>query len=76
MALLNSLNNGVAALKVFSKSLEVIGDNIANVNTTAFKASHANYEDSFSDVLQRSAPSLDLDLSVDGRWSRTQLGVA
>jgi len=57
MALLNSLNSGVTALKTFSRSLEVIGDNIANVNTTAFKHSRARNEDTFSDILQRSAPS-------------------
>jgi len=57
MALLNSLNSGVTALKTFSRSLEVIGDNIANVNTTAFKGSRARNEDTFSDLLQRSAPS-------------------
>jgi flagellar hook protein FlgE len=57
MALLNSLNSGVTALKTFSRSLEVIGDNIANVNTTAFKGSKTRNEDTFSDLLQRSAPS-------------------
>ncbi|MBM3854478.1 MAG: flagellar hook-basal body complex protein, partial [Verrucomicrobia bacterium] len=30
-------------------------DNIANVNTTAYKASEARYADSFSNILQRSA---------------------
>ena len=30
---------------------------IANVNTTGFKASEARYSDSFSNILQRSAPS-------------------
>jgi flagellar hook protein FlgE len=39
------------------KGLEVIGNNIANVNTTGFKASSAKYSDSFSNILQRSAPS-------------------
>ena len=57
MALLNSLNSGVTALKTFSRSLEVIGDNIANVNTTAFKGSKTRNEDTFSDLLQRSSPS-------------------
>ncbi len=39
------------------KGLEVIGNNIANVNTTSFKASEAKYSDSFSNILQRSAAS-------------------
>lgn len=51
MALLNSFSSGVAGLKTFSKSLEVIGDNIANVNTTGFKGSKVNNQDSFIETL-------------------------
>lgn len=51
------MGSGVSALRTFMKGLEVIGNNIANVNTTAFKASEAKYSDSFSNILQRSAPS-------------------
>lgn len=57
MALIGSLDSGVSALRTFSRGLEVIGNNIANVNTTGYKGSHTNYADSFSDVLQRSGPS-------------------
>lgn len=66
MALINSLTSGVAALRAFSKGLEVIGDNVANVNTTGFKGSRARYEDSFSNALQRSTPS-----PADGSASNT-----
>jgi flagellar hook protein FlgE len=51
------MGSGVSALRTFMKGLEVIGNNIANVNTTGFKASEARYSDSFSNILQRSAPS-------------------
>jgi flagellar hook protein FlgE len=51
------MGSGVSALRTFMKGLEVIGDNIANVNTTGYKASEAKYADSFSNILQRSAPS-------------------
>ena len=54
MALLNSFNSGVSAVKTFSKSLEVIGDNIANVNTTGFKGSRVTNQDNFTQVLQQS----------------------
>jgi flagellar hook protein FlgE len=53
------MGSGVSALRTFMRGLEVIGDNIANVNTTGFKASEARYADSFSNILQRSAPSGD-----------------
>ena len=57
MALLNSFNSGVTAIKTFSKSLEVIGDNIANVNTTGFKGSRVTNQDNFSETLVRSSPT-------------------
>jgi len=52
MALLNSFKRGVDGIKTFSKSLEVIGDNIANVNTTGFKGSRVTNQDSFSETLK------------------------
>ena len=55
MALLNSFNSGVSAVKTFSKSLEVIGDNIANVNTTGFKGSRVTNQDNFSETLEFSS---------------------
>jgi flagellar hook protein FlgE len=55
MAISNSLNSGVTAVKAFGKGLEVIGDNIANVNTTGFKGSRATYQDSFSQTFQEAS---------------------
>jgi flagellar hook protein FlgE len=55
MAISNSLNSGVNGIKTFSKSLEVIGDNIANVNTTGFKGSRVTNQDSFSQTLRDSS---------------------
>jgi flagellar hook protein FlgE len=52
MAISNSLNSGVNGIKTFSKSLEVIGDNIANVNTTGFKGSRVTNKDSFSQTFR------------------------
>ncbi|PAW67738.1 MAG: hypothetical protein B9S34_04535 [Opitutia bacterium Tous-C1TDCM] len=57
MSLIGTMGSGVSALRTFMKGLEVIGNNIANVNTTSYKASQAKYTDSFSNILQRSAPS-------------------
>jgi flagellar hook protein FlgE len=55
MPLIGTLTSGVSALRTFSKSLELIGNNIANVNTTGFKGSKASYTDSFSDTLKASS---------------------
>ena len=57
MSLISSLTSGVSALKSFTRGIEVIGNNIANVNTTAFKASRVDYSDSFSNLLKQSSVS-------------------
>jgi len=57
MALLNSFNSGISAVKTFGKSLEVIGDNIANVNSTGFKGSRVTNQDNFSETLMQSSPA-------------------
>jgi flagellar hook protein FlgE len=57
MSLIGTLTSGVSALRTFSKGLEVIGNNIANVNTTGYKATNATFADSFSNTLRGAAPS-------------------
>lgn len=57
MSLIGTLTSGVSALRTFSKGLEVIGNNIANINTTGYKSSNATFADSFSNTLRTSAPS-------------------
>ena len=63
MALIGSLTSGVSALSAFSKNIETIGDNIANANTTGFKASTTRNEDSFSQTLEN-ATSFSSTLQV------------
>jgi flagellar hook protein FlgE len=57
MSLLGTMDSGVSALRAYEKGLEVIGNNIANVNTIGFKGGDTQYANSFSDVLQASAPA-------------------
>ncbi len=52
MSLSATLQSGVSAVKAFTRALDVIGDNIANVNTTAFKRGRAEFGDSFYSLLQ------------------------
>ena len=66
MALIGSLTSGVSALITFEKGMEVIGNNIANVNTTGFKTTRMQYADAFSNVLQTSSPG-----PVNGAGSNT-----
>ena len=48
--MIGSLFAGISGLNVNSKALTVIGDNIANVNTTAFKSNRST----FANVLSQS----------------------
>ncbi len=57
MSLISSLTSGVSALRSFTRGIEVIGNNIANVNTIGFKSSRVDYSDSFSNLLKQSSPS-------------------
>jgi flagellar hook protein FlgE len=45
MSLFNTLGIGASGLSANSVSLSVIGDNIANLGTTAFKSTRATFED-------------------------------
>ena len=57
MSLVGTLNSGVSALTTFSRAIQVTSNNISNVNTTGFKGSRSEFQDSFSNLLQQAAPS-------------------
>lgn len=57
MSLIGTLTSGVSALRSFTKGLEVIGNNIANVNTTGYKGATVTFAESFSNTLRSSSPS-------------------
>ena len=46
--MIGSLQTGVSGLQQFQEDLEVIGNNIANVNTTGYKSSSMQFADTFS----------------------------
>jgi flagellar hook protein FlgE len=70
MSLIGTLTSGVSAMRAFTKGLEVIGSNIANVNTVGYKSSTVNYSDTFSNTLRASAPSA----GSTSNTSATQVG--
>lgn len=49
--MMRSLFSGVSGLKGHQTRMDVIGNNIANVNTTGFKSSRANFADTLSQTL-------------------------
>ncbi|WP_094607602.1 hypothetical protein SPSIL_023100 [Sporomusa silvacetica DSM 10669] len=50
--MMRSLFSGVSGLKNHQTRMDVIGNNIANVNTTGFKASRVNFQDVLSQTIQ------------------------
>ncbi len=50
--MLRSMYSGVSGLRIHQTKLDVIGNNIANVNTTGFKASRVTFNEIFSQTLQ------------------------
>ena len=71
MALIGSLTSGVSALDSFEKGLEVIGNNIANVNTTGYKDETVDYSNTFSNVLSEATPSTN---TTGGTAQTEQIG--
>ena len=60
MSLISTLFTGVSGLSGQSKAMEIIGDNIANVNTVGFKGSAPVFGDIFSTVLHNGAVTSQL----------------
>ncbi|MBC7075229.1 MAG: flagellar hook protein FlgE [Syntrophomonadaceae bacterium] len=58
--MIRSMYSGVSGLKTMQIKMDVIGNNIANVNTAGFKKSRVSFKDSLYQVMQgASAPSDD-----------------
>jgi flagellar hook protein FlgE len=55
--MLRALSSGVSGIQQFQNRLDVIGNNIANSSTIAFKAARADFADAFSQTLQVSSAS-------------------
>ena len=71
--MLRSLTSAISGLQSFQQRLDVIGNNIANVNTTGFKGARVGLSDSFSQTLRSSSagtggtsgvPSMQIGLGV------------
>ncbi len=53
--MMRSLYSGVSGLRVHQAKMDVIGNNIANVNTIGFKASSVNFSDIFYQTTQNAS---------------------
>ncbi len=57
--MMRSLFSGVSGLKSHQTRMDVIGNNIANVNTTGYKSSRVNFEDMISQTLSSASSATD-----------------
>lgn len=69
--MLRSLYAGVSGMKTFQTKLDVIGNNIANVSTTAFKSSRAR----FQDMLSQSSNMAMAPATNQGGTNSSQVGL-
>ena len=69
--MLRSMYSGISGMKVNQTKLDVIGNNIANVNTTGFKSSRAT----FSDLLSQNSKSATAPSSTRGGTNSQQVGL-
>lgn len=59
--MLRSMYSGISGLKVQQSKLDVVGNNIANANTTAFKSQSVRFQDMLSQNMQNAtSPSVNL----------------
>lgn len=69
--MLRSLYSGISGMKVNQTKMDVIGNNISNVGTTAFKASRAR----FQDMLSQSVTSAMAPMANLGGVNPSQVGL-
>lgn len=61
--MLRSLYSGVSGMRSFQAKMDVISNNIANVNTTAFKSGRVRFQDTISQTLASAQAATDTGLA-------------
>ena len=62
--MLTSLSTAVSGLDCFQQDMDVVGNNIANINTNGFKAATLNFADSLSETIQAGNGPVQIGLGV------------
>lgn len=68
MSLVKSLNAGVSGLNAFQAKMDVIGNNIANVDTAGFKSSSITFAEMMNQNLGRETVNLLHSLVIKLAW--------
>ncbi len=72
--MIGSLYSGISGLKANTSAMAVIGDNIANVDTTGFKASRVSFANIFSASLSQSSLQIGRGVTLNGVNPQWQAG--
>lgn len=54
--MIRSLNTGVLGIRTFQTSLDAIGNNLANINTVAYKSARVDFADTLNQTLRAPTP--------------------
>src|SRR5690606_41308766 len=73
-AMMRSLFAGVSGMRNHQVRLDVIGNNIANVNTLGFKASRVTFEEALSQLVQGASRPGDTGAGSIGGANPMQVG--
>ena len=72
--MIGSLYSGISGLKANTSAMAVIGDNIANVDTTGFKASRVSFANIFSASLSQSSLQIGRGVTLNDVNPQWQAG--
>lgn len=67
MALIRALNSGVSGLRAFQTKMDVIGNNIANVETAGFKSSRVTFSELMNQNMGRSGQAGDSSAQLNNQ---------
>ncbi|NLG61652.1 MAG: flagellar hook-basal body complex protein, partial [Candidatus Cloacimonetes bacterium] len=73
--MMRSLFAGVSGLRNHQVKLDVIGNNIANVNTLAFKASRVTFKEAYAQIVQGASRPSGAATEVAGGTNPIQIGL-
>ena len=71
-----ALASGVSGLQVHQKMLDVAGNNLANINTTAFKGSRITFSELLSETIKRASGPTPLTGGTNPIQMGTGVGVS
>jgi flagellar hook protein FlgE len=72
--MIGSLYSGISGLKANTSAMSVIGDNIANVDTTGFKVSRVSFSNVFNAALGQSRMQIGRGVTMNGLSSNWNSG--